>query len=57
MQWAVKSRHWTRWRRHGDPPMDRDWFAFLGTGGLDIFAAWAIAIGMILILMVSSTHL
>jgi hypothetical protein len=54
MYWAVKSRHWTRWHRRDDSSTDRDWFAFFGTGGLEIFAAWAIAMGMFFILIVSS---
>jgi hypothetical protein len=55
MYWTVKSRHWTRWHRRDDPLIDKDRFAFLRFGGLDIVAAWAIVMGMFLVLLVTST--
>ncbi len=55
MYWNVKSRHWRALHRLDDPAMDRDRLPFFGAGGLEIVAAWAIAMGIFLILLVSST--
>jgi hypothetical protein len=54
MYWAVKSRHWSALRHQDDPTFDRDRLPFLGAGGLEIVVAWAIAMGIFLILLVSS---
>ena len=54
MYWADKSRHWRALHRQDDPTMDRDRVPFFGAGGLDIVAAWAIAMAIFLILLVSS---
>jgi len=54
MYWDVKSRHWRTLHRLDDPTMDRDRFPFLGAGGLEIVAAWAITMGIFLILFLSS---
>lgn len=54
MFWNVKPRHWRALHRLDDPTMDRDRFPFFGAAGLEIVAAWAIAMGIFLILWVSS---
>lgn len=55
MYWNVKSRHRRTLHRLDDPTMDRDWFKLFDAGGLDIVVAWGIAMGMFLVLLVSST--
>lgn len=54
MYWAVKLRHRTFAQRHDDPPVGEGQFGFRDGGGLDIVMAWAVAIGMFLLLLVSS---
>ena len=55
MHWVLKSRHWRGLHRQGDPPTDRDRFKLFYAGGPEIVVAWGIAMGMFLVLLVSST--
>ena len=54
MYWTVKPQHWSALRHQDDPPFDRDRLPVIGAGGLEIVVAWAIAMGIFLIFLVSS---